>query len=299
MPLALGIDLGGTKIEAAVLAEDGQLRWRQRMPTPAGDYAATLDAVASLVNRAEAAAGPLASVGLGHPGTLTPAGRIKNANSTCLNGQPLQADLQARLGRPLRLANDANCLALSEAADGAAAGAAVVFAVILGTGVGGGLVVHGRVLGGANGLAGEWGHNPLPWADAAETPGPACYCGRRGCLETWLSGPGLARDHGGPGRPVPAIADAAASGDAAATASIDRHAHRLARGLAAVINLLDPDVIVLAGGVSQLPGLVERVTARWQAWVFSAGDDAPLRTRLCTARHGDASGVRGAARLWP
>jgi fructokinase len=299
MPLALGIDLGGTKIEAAVLAEDGQLRWRQRMPTPAGDYAATLDAVASLVNRAEAAAGPLASVGLGHPGTLTPAGRIKNANSTCLNGQPLQADLQARLGRPLRLANDANCLALSEAADGAAAGAAVVFAVILGTGVGGGLVVHGRVLGGANGLAGEWGHNPLPWADAAETPGPACYCGRRGCLETWLSGPGLARDHGAPGRPVPAIADAAASGDAAATASIDRHAHRLARGLAAVINLLDPDVIVLAGGVSQLPGLVERVTARWQAWVFSAGDDAPLRTRLCTARHGDASGVRGAARLWP
>jgi fructokinase len=299
MPLALGIDLGGTKIEAAVLAEDGQFRWRQRMPTPAGDYAATLEAVASLVNRAEAAAGPLASVGLGHPGTLTPAGRIKNANSTCLNGQPLQADLQARLGRPLRLANDANCLALSEAADGAAAGAAVVFAVILGTGVGGGLVVHGRVLGGANGLAGEWGHNPLPWADAAETPGPACYCGRRGCLETWLSGPGLARDHGAPGRPVPAIADAAASGDAAATASIDRHAHRLARGLAAVINLLDPDVIVLAGGVSQLPGLVERVTARWQAWVFSAGDDAPLRTRLCTARHGDASGVRGAARLWP
>jgi fructokinase len=295
--LRLGIDLGGTKIEAAALADDGRVVWRERVATPAGDYAATLDAVAARVAQAEAALGPLASVGIGHPGALTPAGRIKNANSTCLNGQPLQADLEARLGRPLRLANDANCLALSEATDGAAAGAGIVFAVILGTGVGGGLVVDGRVLGGANGLAGEWGHNPLPWATAAETPGPACYCGRSGCLETWLSGPGLARDHGAPGSAV-AVAEAAQRGDAAATAALDRHAHRLARGLAAVINLLDPDVIVLAGGVSQRPGLVDAVTARWQTWVFSAGDDAPLRTRLCTAAHGDASGVRGAAWLW-
>jgi fructokinase len=295
--LRLGIDLGGTKIEAAALADDGRVVWRERVATPAGDYAATLDAVAARIAQAEAALGPLASVGIGHPGALTPAGRIKNANSTCLNGQPLQADLEARLGRPLRLANDANCLALSEATDGAAAGAGIVFAVILGTGVGGGLVVDGRVLGGANGLAGEWGHNPLPWATAAETPGPACYCGRSGCLETWLSGPGLARDHGAPGSAV-AVAEAAQRGDAAATAALDRHAHRLARGLAAVINLLDPDVIVLAGGVSQRPGLVDAVTARWQTWVFSAGDDAPLRTRLCTAAHGDASGVRGAAWLW-
>jgi fructokinase len=297
--LRLGIDLGGTKIEAAALAEDGQVAWRERVATPTGDYAATLDTVASLVARAEGAVGPLASVGVGHPGTLTRAGRIKNANSTCLNGQPLQADLEARLGRPMRLANDANCLALSEATDGAAAGAGVVFAVILGTGVGGGLVVNGRVLGGANGLAGEWGHNPLPWATTAERPGPRCYCGPQGCLETWLSGPGLARDRGMPGRPVQDIVNAAAQGDAVSRDALDRHAHRLARGLASVVNLLDPDVIVLAGGVSQRPGLVDAVKARWQTWVFSAGDDAPLRTRLCTALHGDASGVRGAARLWP
>jgi fructokinase len=298
MPPALGIDLGGTKTEAAALDAVGRVVWRERVATPAGDYDATLRTVAALVQRAESACGPLASVGIGHPGALTPEGTVKNANSTCLNGRPLQADLQALLARPLRLANDANCLALSEATDGAAAGADVVFAVILGTGVGGGIAVGGRVLAGANGLAGEWGHNPLPWANAGETPGPACYCGRCGCIETWLSGPGIARDHGAPGQPVVAIAEAAAGGDAAATATLARHANRLARALATVVNLLDPDVVVLAGGVSQLPGLAERVQAQWAEWIFSAGTDAPPRTRLVTAAHGDASGVRGAAWLW-
>lgn len=298
MPLALGIDLGGTKTEAAALDAGGRVVWRARVATPPGDYDATLRTVAGLVQRAEAACGPLASVGIGHPGALTAAGTIKNANSTCLNGRPLQADLQVLLARPLRLANDANCLALSEATDGAAAGADVVFAVILGTGVGGGIAVGGRVLAGANGLAGEWGHNPLPWTEPDEAPGPACYCGRYGCIETWLSGPGIARDHGVPGQPVAAIADAAAQGDVAATATLARHANRLARALATVVNLLDPDVIVLAGGVSLLPGLAERVQAQWAEWIFSAGTNAPPRTRLVTAAHGDASGVRGAAWLW-
>ncbi len=298
MALALGVDLGGSKIEAAALDAGGGVCWRERVPTPAGDYAGTLQAVSALVQRAEAAAGVLASVGLGHPGSLTAAGLVKNANSTCLNGRPLQADLEALLRRPLRLANDANCLALSEATDGAAAGAAVVFAVILGTGVGGGIAVHGRVLAGANGLAGEWGHNPLPWADAGEHPGPACYCGQRGCIETWLSGPGLARDHGQGDAAVPAIAAAAAAGDRAAQATLARHASRLARALASVVNLLDPEVIVLAGGVSRLPGLVPALTAQWQRWIFAAGDSEAPRTRVVNALHGDASGVRGAAWLW-
>ncbi len=298
MALALGVDLGGSKIEAAALDAGGAVCWRERVPTPAGDYAGTLQAVSALVQRAETAVGTLASVGLGHPGSLTAAGLIKNANSTCLNGRPLQADLEALLRRPLRLANDANCLALSEATDGAAAGAAVVFAVILGTGVGGGIAVDGRVLAGANGLAGEWGHNPLPWADADEHPGPACYCGQRGCIETWLSGPGLARDHGQDDAAVPAIATAAAAGDRAAQATLARHASRLARALASVVNLLDPEVIVLAGGVSRLPGLVPALTAQWQRWIFAAGDSEAPRTRVVNALHGEASGVRGAAWLW-
>jgi fructokinase len=301
-PLALGVDLGGTKIEAAVLAPDGALRWRERVPTPAGDYAATLQAIAALVQRAEAALSAACTVGVGHPGTLTAAGRIKNANSTCLNGQALQIDLEGLLGRPVRLANDANCLALSEATDGAGAGAAVVFAVILGTGVGAGIAVGGRVLTGANGLAGEWGHNPLPWADDGEiTNAPACYCGQHGCLEGWLSGPSLARDHHehtGTALTGEQVTAAAEAGEAAAQATLDRHTDRLARGLAAVINLLDPDVIVLGGGLSRLPHLATQVTAQWARWVFSAGADEPLRTRLQPAVHGDASGVRGAAWLW-
>ncbi|MFP5398293.1 MAG: ROK family protein [Gammaproteobacteria bacterium] len=300
-PPALGIDLGGTKVEAAVLAADGTVPWRERVPTPAGDYDATLDAVAALVARARAAAGRDLTVGVGHPGALTRAGRVKNANSTCLNGRALQRDLEARLGQPLRLANDANCLALSEATDGAGAGAEVVFAVVLGTGVGGGIAVRGRVLAGVNGLAGEWGHNPLPWAGDDDPPLP-CYCGQRGCIETWLSGPALAADHrrhGGEAIDAARIAQGAAAGDAACAATLERHAQRLARALAGVVNLLDPDVIVLGGGLSRLAGLYARVPALWHRWVFAAGAPGePLRTTLRPAAHGDASGVRGAAWLW-
>ena len=238
---------------------------------------------------------------IGAPGTTTEAGLIRNANSTCLNGRPLAADLAAALGRPLRLANDANCLALSEATDGAGAGADVVFAAILGTGVGAGIVVRGRLLEGRNGLAGEWGHNPLPWAAAGDQPGPACYCGQLGCIETWLSGVGLAQDHlrhGGEAIDGPQITRRAAAGDSACAATLERHASRLARALAHVINLLDPDVIVLGGGLSALDALYTRVPALWEAHVFSGGLREPVRTRLVRSRHGDSSGVRGAAWLW-
>ena len=297
---ALGIDLGGTKIEAVVLAPDGAELWRRRVPTPAGDYAATVQAVLALAAAArEAVAGPV-TIGIGTPGTPGAGALMKNCNSTCLNGRPLQADLEAGLGQRIALANDANCLALSEATDGAGAGSAVVFAVILGTGSGAGVAVHGRVLGGPNGLAGEWGHNPLPWAVPGEDPPHPCYCGRQGCVETYVSGTGLALDHrwrhggtlGGE-----AIVEAAAAGDAAARATLERHANRLARALAAVINVLDPDVIVLGGGVSRLQHLYERVPALWGRWVFGAGPQEAVRTRLAPARHGDASGVRGAAWL--
>jgi fructokinase len=225
---------------------------------------------------------------------------LKNSNSTCLNGRPLRDDLQARLQQPVRIANDANCLALSEATDGAGAGAGVVFGVILGTGCGAGIAVHGRVLTGPNGLAGEWGHNPLPWAVEGKDPVFDCYCGQRGCNETLLSGPGLAAEHRlvtGDSRSAEAIAAAAARGDAACAATIARHASRLARALAAVINLLDPDVIVLAGGVSRIAALYEQVPAQWGRWVFSGGAQDAVRTRLVPSRHGDSSGVRGAAWL--
>jgi fructokinase len=308
LPAALGVDLGGTKIAAALLAEDGTRLWQQRVATPAGDYRATLQAVAALVAAGRQAAvaqglGALISIGVGSPGSAGADGRMKNCNSTCLNGQPLQADLRVLLGQPLALGNDANCLALSEATDGAGAGAAVVFAAILGTGAGAGIAVHGRVLGGPNGLAGEWGHNPLPWAEPAETPGPACYCGRRGCIETWVSGTGLRADHArSTGRywTGEAIAQAAAAGDQPAQAALERHARRLARALASVINLLDPDVVVLGGGLSRLPHLLRRIPAEWDAWVFNASGGSPrgiLRTRLAVALHGDDSGVRGAAWL--
>lgn len=298
----IGVDLGGTKIEAIVLAPDGRSRWRERVPTPAGDYDATLRAIAALVQRAEAALGLNACrVGVGMPGTLAATGLIKNANSTCLNGRPFARDLGALLDRPVRLANDADCLALSEATDGAAAGAASVFAAILGTGVGAGIVVNGALLAGPNGLAGEWGHNPLPWARADELPGPACYCGRHGCIETWLSGPAIARDHAlqtGVMLDARQIAERAATGDAACEATLQRHDARTARALAHVINLLDPHVIVLGGGVSGLTRLLANVPRLWGEFVFSAGSAEPVRTRLVRSRHGDSSGVRGAAWLW-
>ena len=295
--MRIGIDLGGTKIEAVVLDGIGAERFRKRVRSPRGDYAGTIEAVAELVADAEEAAGP-ATVGIGIPGAISPAtGLIKNANSTWLNGRPLSEDLQARLGRPVRLANDANCMALSEAADGAAAGASVVFGVIIGTGTGGGVVVNGHAVVGANAIAGEWGHNPMPWPAPDEWPGPPCYCGRTGCIETFLSGPGMSRDHqsrGGASLDAIAIAEQAAAGDADASATLDRYEGRLARGLASIINVLDPDVIVLAGGVSNIDRLYVRVPALWEPFVFSDH----VATRLVKAHYGDSSGVRGAAWLW-
>jgi len=297
---ALGIDVGGTKIEAQLLAPDGRPLWRERVASPSAHYERMLDAVAALVVGARAASGGAGcSIGLGIPGTAMPDGRIKNANTQCLNGRRLGADLAERLGQPVALANDANCLALSEATDGAGAGAGVVFAAILGTGTGAGIAVHGRVLTGPNGLAGEWGHDPLPWAPADE-PRPACYCGQAGCVETLVSGPGLAADHRrvtGQVATAAEIATAAEAGDAAAAATLARWHARLARGLAGVINLLDPDVVVLGGGLSRIASTYAVVPALWGRWVFSGGVAAPVVTRLVPARHGDASGVRGAAWL--
>ena len=299
---SLGMDLGGTKLESALFDAQGQEVWRLRSATPAGDYAATLRVLAGHVGQARAiTAGASMTVGIGTPGTQAADGRMKNCNSTCLNGQPLQADLQAVIQQPVRLANDANCLALSEATDGAGAGAAVVFAAILGTGTGAGIAVHGRVLTGANGLAGEWGHNPLPWGEPGEDPALACYCGQRQCVESLVSGPGLARDHAlrhSGTLDAATIALRATAGDAACADTLQRHARRLARALAAVINLLDPDVIVLGGGLSAMQHLYTTVPALWSRWVFSAGSAAPVHTRLLPALHGDASGVRGAAWLW-
>jgi fructokinase len=299
----IGIDLGGTKIEAIALSPDGAEIARRRVATPR-DYGASLDAIAELVRELERAAAEAGTVGVGIPGTVVPrTGLVKNANSTWLNGRPLGRDLEERLGRPVRLMNDANCFALSEATDGAAAGAAVVFGVILGTGVGGGIVVDGRCLSGANLIAGEWGHNPLPWLTPDEQPGPPCYCGRHGCVETWLSGPGFERDHAEhTGRTLSGreIARAAASGDPGAVATLGRYHERLARALASLINVLDPDVVVLGGGMSNIAGLAEAASALVPRYLFAAGADSdPVVTRLARAAHGDTSGVRGAAWLWP
>ena len=293
-----GIDLGGTKIELAALDAPGALRLRRRVATPAGDYDATLDAVARLIEDAERELGARGTVGIATPGALSRVdGRVKNANSTCLNGRSLREDLERRLARPVRVANDANCFALSEATDGAARDAEVVFGVILGTGVGGGLVIRRRVVEGANAIAGEWGHNALPAPEPFDHPLPLCYCGRRGCVETFLSGPGLAADHAhvaGERLSAADIASGAQRGDAACLASLARYERRLARALAGVINVLDPDAIVLGGGLSNLGRLYERVPALWGEHVFS---DA-VRTRLVAPAHGDSSGVRGAAWLW-
>jgi len=293
--LRIGIDLGGTKIEAAAIDPDGRIRARRRIATPAGDYDATIAALVGLVAAIENAAGACASVGVGIPGTIVAeTGLVKNANSTWLNRRPLGRDVEAALGRPVRFANDANCFALSEAIDGAAAGCGTVFGVILGTGVGGGIVIGGRLLVGANAIAGEWGHNPLPAPRPDELPGPPCYCGRSGCIETFLSGPGLAADHrrhAGRDLAAPEIAAGAAAGDPACRATLDRYAGRLARALAGIINLIDPDAIVLGGGLSAFDFLYDAVPRRWGRHIFS---DTAV-TRLLPPRHGDSSGVRGAA----
>ena len=295
----IGIDLGGTKIEGIALDGSAEVA-RIRVATPRHDYEKTLEAIGSIVAGLERRAGAGARVGLGIPGVLSPStGLVKNANSTWLIGRPLRADLEAHLGREVRIANDANCFAASEAADGAAAGAAVVLGVIVGTGTGAGVVVGGRILTGPNGIAGEWGHNPLPWCEADERPGPECYCGKTGCIETFLSGPGLEREYErqrGRRLPAPDVVKAADGGGVLA-----RYEHRMARALAAVINILDPDVIVLGGGMSNVERLYENVPRLWGEFVFGAAGSAgadPVRTRLVRARHGDSSGVRGAAWLW-
>lgn len=295
----IGIDLGGTKIEGLVLDSVGTETARRRIATPRGDYAGTIAAIADLVRTLEPEAGAAgASVGIGMPGTLSPrTGLVKNANSTWLNGRPLDKDLERALDRPVRLQNDANCFAVSEATDGAAAGAATVFGVIIGTGCGGGIVVDGKVLTGRNAIAGEWGHNPLPWPDGSEWPGPECYCGRRGCIELWASGSGFTADHArrtGQELSSPEIVALAAAGDDAAAASLELYADRLARGLAGIVNVLDPDIIVLGGGMSNVDRLYELLPERLSNWCFSDGVDTPIRR----AMHGDSSGVRGAAWLW-
>ena len=314
----IGIDLGGTKIEGILLDGSDEIL-RLRVETPRDDYPATVDAVVSLVERLEERVGLRGSVGVGIPGAMSfTTGLVKNANSVWLIGEPLLADLQRRLDREVRIANDANCFAVSEAADGAAAGAGVVFGAIIGTGVGAGIVVRGEVLTGPNAIAGEWGHNPLPWPRDEERPGPSCYCGRHGCIETFLSGPGLARDfeqRSGRREAAPAIVAAAARGDRLAESALLQYEERLARGLASIINVLDTDVIVLGGGMSNIERLYTNVPRLWDAYIFNRGPLAPSvvegqgsaphqggsvphLTKLVRAQHGDASGVRGAAWLW-
>lgn len=297
--MRIGIDLGGTKIEGIVLSDAGEEIVRQRVNTPR-EYVGTLDAVVELVCAIEQAAGTSGStVGVGIPGAAVPAtGLVKNANSVWLNGRALGHDLEQRLGRPVRLMNDANCFALSEATDGAAAGAGVVFGVILGTGVGGGIVVDGRCHVGVNLIGGEWGHNPLPWRTPDEYPGPPCYCGKHGCVETFLSGPGFERDHArhsGQALSSQDIVRTAASGGASAVATMARYHDRLGRALASLINVLDPDVVVLGGGMSNIAGLPEAARAALPTYVFSDS----VATRIVRNVHGDSSGVRGAAWLWP
>ena len=323
MPIRIGIDVGGTKIEGVALDGSQEIA-RTRVETPRENYMATLDAivrlVATLERQADESRTPnesrLPTVGVGIPGALSPStGRVKNANSTWLIGQMLQQDLESSLGRPVRIANDANCLAMSEAADGSGAGAEVVFAVVVGTGTGAGIVVRGQIVTGPNAIAGEWGHNPLPWAEADEMPGPPCYCGRRGCIETFLSGPGMATDHERRARELlspPEIVERAAAGEREAEMTLTRYEQRMARALAGIINVLDPDVIVLGGGMSNIERLYVNVPRLWAEFVFAAGEsrvpnlesrlptpDSRLQTRLVRARHGAASGVRGAAWLWP
>lgn len=297
--MRIGVDLGGTKIESIALASDGKILSKHRVPTPAGDYDATIEAIRSSVAAIEKQASARGSVGIGIPGTLSPAtGLIKNANSTWLIGRPLDRDLETALARPVRLSNDANCFTLSEATDGAGAEFEVVFGVILGTGVGGGISVAGRLLRGPNAIAGEWDHNPLPWPEPDELPGPPCYCGRHGCIETFLSGPAISHSYenaGGPALPADVIVQSAIEGNARAEQVLVTYENRLARALAHIINILDPDAIVLGGGLSNMDRLYKNIPEIWQSWVFSDQVDTPL----LRPAHGDSSGVRGAAWLWP
>ena len=299
--MRIGIDLGGTKIEGLVLDKGGVERERLRVPTPASSYEEDVEAIVELIAELERRAGARCTVGIAHPGAISPAtGLVKNANSTRLNGRPLKTDLERRLGREVRLANDANCFAVSEASDGAAAGCSIVFGVILGTGVGGGVVIDGRPLTGAQAIAGEWGHNPLPLPGDNERPGPRCYCGRTGCIETWLSGPrlqGQFEERTGRSLRATDIALAALAGDAEAARHMELYCDRLARALAGIINILDPHAIVLGGGLSRMTQLYDRVPELWQLYVFS--EPQHIATRLLPPRHGDSSGVRGAAWLWP
>ena len=297
--MRIGVDLGGTKTEAIALDEQGAELGRHRIPTPRFDYQGSIAAIVGLVERLEAETGQRGTVGVGMPGALSPVtGRVKNANSTWLNGTAFDRDLAAALGRPVICVNDANCLAVSEAVDGAAAGAKVVFAAILGTGVGAGIAIDGKAHVGGNAIGGEWGHNPLPWPRAEELPGPDCYCGKTGCLETWVSGTGLQDDYERvvgerlTGREIVTRAEA---GDADAEAAVARYEDRLARGLASIVNVLDPDVVVFGGGMSNVDRLYRTVPALLPRWVFGGESATPIRR----ARHGDSSGVRGAAWLWP
>jgi fructokinase len=299
MAFRIGIDLGGTKIEAIALSATGVVLARHRVATPGGNYQLTIEAIADLVFTIDKELGDSGTVGVGTPGAISPAtGLIKNANSTVLIGKPLDKDLGSALGRDVRLANDANCFALSEAADGAAAGAEIVFGVIIGTGTGGGIAIRGTILAGLNGIAGEWGHNPIPWPRQDELPGPQCYCGKRGCLETFISGPGMSRDFldaTGDHLAAPEIVQLSQAGNQAAEKCLRRYEDRLARGLAHVINILDPDVIVLGGGMSNIERLYETVPLLWNQYVFSDH----IGTKLLRPVHGDSSGARGAAWLWP
>lgn len=297
--MRIGIDLGGTKIEALALDRTGKELLRYRVDTPRNDYAGTIGAIAGLVHRLESETGSTGTVGAGIPGSASRrTNLIKNANSTWLNGMPLAKDLSIELDREVRVANDANCLAVSEATDGAAAGARVVFGVILGTGCGGGVAIEGKIHAGPNGVGGEWGHNPLPWPSAEEYPGPPCYCGKNGCMEMWVSGTGVALDflnHTGKTLTTRQIVADAEAGDAQALAALDRFEDRLARGLAVVVNILDPDIFVFGGGLSHLKRIYKNIPAKLEQHVFGREAETPL----VQAKYGDSSGVRGAAWLWP
>ena len=297
--MRIGVDVGGTKIEAAVISADSRLLASKRIPTPTNDYPETVEAIVCLIEDIEAQIGVNCSVGIGIPGTLSPASqRVKNAYNLSFNGYPLDTDLERRLNRPIRITNDANCFALSEAIDGAAIGAGTVFGVILGTGCGSGIVIDGKALMGANAIGGEWGHNPLPWMTPDEQPGLSCSCGLAGCIETFLSGTGFARHHkavSGITLTPREITARSASGDAVCAESLSRYENQLARALASVINLIDPEIIVLGGGVSNIERLYETVPRLWSHWVFSDRVD----TKLVPPTHGDSSGVQGAAWLWP